>query len=597
MRSRYFRRVLPYLWPYRGLAATSIALIFISSLVGLLTPWPLQILVDYVLADRPLPGVLESIFGGFSTRTQLLIAVFAAFFITVLVQAVSVIDQWVNTRLDQGIALDFRSKLFDHAQSLSMAFYDQRRTGHLIFAINSQGEAVSRLIMTVPPVGQSVISLVGITWICWSIDTTLTLIALTIAPVLYVSTNFYMKHIHAQLVDVRNMEGEALSIIHEAITMMRVIVAFGRERAEHSRFRDFGTRAARARVTVTVKQALFSMVVASTIGLGTALVMGVGFLHAIEGRITIGQLLVVLTYIGLVYQPLSTISTTIGSLQEVFVSLEIAFNLLDTRPDVQDLPGATPLPPVRGKIRFDNIRFSYEGRTQTLEDVSFEAHAGQVVAIVGRTGAGKTTLVSLIPRFYVPQSGRIFIDDIDITTVTLRSLRDQISIVLQEPVLFSGTIGNNIRYGKPDASFDEVVAAAKAANAHDFIAALPDGYDTILGERGAKLSGGERQRIAVARAFLKDAPILILDEPTSSIDTETEDVILDALDRLIVGRTTFIIAHRLSTIRRADTVLVLEQGRIVEQGPEAVLLAREGPYRRLHDLQTGKAAGVSDALL
>ena len=586
-RLEHFRRVLPYIRPYRRLAVVSVALIVVSAMASLLTPWPLLILVDHVLPDAPLPGVLETLFGSFGQRTQLMLAVFAAFGITVLVNGLAVVDQGVNTRIDQGMALDFRSNLFDHAQKLSMAFYDQRRTGHLIFAINSQGEAVSRLIMTVPPIAQSVLTLIGMAWISWQIDRTLTAIALSIAPLLYFSTSYYMKHIHSRLVEVRNMEGEALSIIHESITMMRVIVAFCRERFERDRYHVLGSRAAQARVDVTIRQAVFSLVVASIIGIGSALVLGIGFMKAIDGEITVGQLLVVFTYVSMVYQPLSTISTTIGSLQEVFVNLQIAFDLLDTEPDVKELPDAAPLARVTGKIRFENVDFSYVGREHTLQSVSLEASPGQVVAIVGHTGAGKTTLISLLPRFYDPHAGRILIDNVDTRTTTLLSLREQISIVLQEPLLFSGTIASNIRYGKPDAPLADVVAAARAANAHDFIDALPDGYDTVLGERGAKLSGGERQRISVARAFLKDAPILILDEPTSSIDAQTEEVILDALDKLIVGRTTFIIAHRLSTIRRADTILVMDHGRIVEHGPESELLARDGAYRRLYELQMG----------
>jgi ABC-type multidrug transport system fused ATPase/permease subunit len=315
------------------------------------------------------------------------------------------------------------------------------------------------------------------------------------------------------------------------------------------------------------------------------MVLGIGFVDVLHGKITFGQLLVMLNYVGLVYQPMATISTTIGSLQEVKVNLQVALELLDTKPDVKDLPDATDIGTAVGNVRFENVRFSYEDRLETLRGVNFEAKAGQVVAIVGHTGAGKTTLVSLIGRFYDTTSGQVLLDNRDVRSLTLKSLRHQIGMVLQEPLLFSGTIADNIRYGRPEATMDEIVEAAQAANAHGFITDLPEGYDTVLGERGAKLSGGERQRISVARAFVKNAPILILDEPTSSVDLKTEDVILDALDSLMVGRTTFIIAHRLSTVRRADLVLVLDHGRIVEQGPPEVLLLRDGPYRQLYDLQ------------
>jgi ATP-binding cassette subfamily B protein len=581
----YLRRVLPYLYPYWKLAIVSVILIFVGGLIGLLTPWPLKILVDNVLTNRPLPGVLQTWFGHLDRYTLLYMAVASSFLITLSVYGVAVIDRWVNTKLDQRMSLDFRSDLFEHAQKLSMAYHDKRRTGHLIFTINSQGESVSRLLMTIPPVAQSIITLVGVVVVCWSLDRQLTVIAMSIAPLLGIATHYYMRHVQPKLMAVRQLEGDALAIVHEAITMMRVIVAFGRERFEQNRFRAQGEQAAVARVDITVRQALFSMLVAAIIGGGTSLVMALGFAHALQGTIQLGSMLVIISYVGLVYQPMATISNTIGSLQEVFVNLQVAFNLLDTEPEVQDSPGAIKLEHTAGRLTFEDVHFSYEGRKDTLDGIDFDVSPGQIVAIVGHTGAGKTTLMSLIPRFYDPIRGRILIDGQDIRSLSVRSLRDQISLVLQEPLLFSGPIVDNIRYGRPDATMEDVIESAKAANAHDFITALPEGYDTQLGERGAKLSGGERQRISVARAFLKNAPILILDEPTSSVDTKTENVILDALDKLMVGRTTFIIAHRLSTIRQADIILVMERGRIIEQGPAEELLAKDGTYRRLYDLQ------------
>jgi ABC-type multidrug transport system fused ATPase/permease subunit len=297
-----------------------------------------------------------------------------------------------------------------------------------------------------------------------------------------------------------------------------------------------------------------------------------------------------------VYRPLEAISTTVGQLQDMFVMLKIAFGLLDTEPEIKDAPRAVAVGRARGRIAFEGVGFSYSGRTETLADVSFEAAPGQVVAIVGPTGAGKSTLVSLIPRFYDPQTGRILLDGRDTHRIKLESLRAQVSIVLQEPLLFSGTIAENIRYGRLDATEAEVVAAARAANAHDFIDRLPRKYETVIGERGVTLSGGERQRISVARAFLKDAPVLILDEPTSAIDSRTEAVILDALDRLMVGRTTFMIAHRLSTVRKADLILVVDRGRVVERGTHEELLDARGLYRQLHDMQSGKRPSAdSDA--
>jgi ATP-binding cassette subfamily B protein/subfamily B ATP-binding cassette protein MsbA len=395
-------------------------------------------------------------------------------------------------------------------------------------------------------------------------------------------------------VHVIGLEAKSLSIVHEAMSMLRVILAFGRERYEYRRFRDQGETAVDARVKLTVRQTVFSLGVSSITAVGTALVLGLGGLHVLEGDLSTGELLVLMGYVAAIYKPLEQISATVSMLQQQFVGLRASMNLLETAPEVEDKPGAPTLGRCRGDIVFDGVHFTYQSRAHTLSDVSFRIEAGQRVAIVGPTGAGKSTLVSLIPRFYDPQQGRVLIDGTDAREVALKSLRRQVSIVLQEPLLFSGTIADNIRYGKLDASMTEIVAAAKDANAHDFVAKLPKGYETDLGERGAQLSGGERQRIAVARAFLKDAPILIHDEPTSSIDSKTEAVILEALDRLSAGRTSLVIAHRLSTIRDADWILVLNQGQLVEQGTHDDLLVADGLYRQLYETQTGRARPVEE---
>lgn len=565
---------------------------FLGALVGLLLPWPLKLLVDNVLQGQPMPHALAWLFGTAAVdRTALLVVVVAVgFLLALLHNGLSVFDNYVNTKMDQSMILDFRSDLFRHAQGLSLAFHDQRRSGTLIYAINFQADAAARLVMAIPPLVQSGLTLIGMLWVSFLIDPVLCLLSLSVIPFLYYSVHFYMTRIQKRLEAVRAMEGESLSIIHEAMSMQRVIVAFGREDHEHRRFRDQGQRTIGSRVRVTVWQTMFSLAVNSVTAAGTALVLGFGAYQVLNGKLTVGQLLVVMSYIAATYKPLETISTTFGSMQEVLISLRMAFNLLDTPTEIQDAPDAVAIDRARGEVTFEHVNFHYQGRVDTLNDVSFTAAAGQVVAIVGPTGAGKTTLVSLIPRFYDRQDGRILLDGTDIRQLTLKSLREQISIVLQEPLLFSGTIAENIRYGRLDATTDEIVAAARAANAHDFVQRLPKKYDTELGERGVQLSGGERQRIAVARAFLRNAPILILDEPTSSIDSKTEAVILNALDRLMVGRTTFLIAHRLSTIRRADQILVIDQGRLVERGTHEELLHRGGLYKQLHDMQT-KAKG------
>jgi len=367
--------------------------------------------------------------------------------------------------------------------------------------------------------------------------------------------------------------------------MLRVIISFGRERHEHQRFAEQSRRAVEARVRLTVSQTLFTFAINVTTAGGTALVLGYGAFQVLQSQLTVGQLLVTMAYVASIYSPLQTIAAAATPYQEHKVNLRVAFGLLDEVPEISDAPDARPLERVRGHVAFRAVSFSYQGRTHTLNDISFEAQPGELVAIVGPTGAGKTTLISLLPRFYDVIDGAVELEGRDIRSVTLESLRQQFSVVLQEPLLFSATIAENILYGRLEASMDDVLEAARSANAHDFISSLPNGYDTVVGERGSRLSGGERQRIAVARAFLKDAPILILDEPTSSIDTKTEGVILDALERLVVGRTTFMIAHRLSTIRHADRIVVLDKGRVVEQGTHEQLMEHAGLYREMYEVQ------------
>jgi ABC-type multidrug transport system fused ATPase/permease subunit len=582
-------RVLGYVKPYWRLAVATGVLVVIASLVSLLLPWPLGWLAK-LLEGKPLPATLSKGLHWFTQSRwgMAVLLVLLGFLFTLVENVVNVINNYVHTNLEQRMILDFRSDLFQHAQRLSLAFHDQRRSGMLIYAVNFQADSAAGLTMALLPLAQSLLTLVGMFCVLLAMDWRLALLSLTVVPFLYCSVGYYARNVQGPLSRVRDMEGESLSIVHEAISMLRVIVAFGREGYEHHRFRNQGQRAVDARVRVTLRQTLFSLVVNMTTSAGTAIVLAYAAYQAISGRLDVGQLLVVLGYLAAVYRPLETISYTIGSLQERFVNLKLAFGLLDTEPEIKDAPNAIELPAVKGRVTFDDVHFGYSGRTDTLKGISFTAKPGEAIAIVGPTGAGKTTLVSLIPRFYAHQRGRILIDGHDTRNVTLASLRRNISIVLQEPLLFSGTIRDNIRYGRLEATDREIEEAARAANAHDFITRLPNGYDTELGERGTQISGGERQRIAIARAFLKDAPVLILDEPTSSIDSRTESVILDALDRLMVGRTTFMIAHRLSTIRRADTILVMDRGETVERGTHEELLAAGGLYRQLHDVQAGR---------
>jgi ATP-binding cassette subfamily B protein len=584
---RSLPRAAPYLRPYRKALWAVLALTIFTALFGLAEPWPLAIILNEVLSDTEPTGVIRTIFGSDPTVWVVLVSmVTLRFLIIVAGNGFTVLNHYLGSKLEQNMVLDLRSDLFAHVQRLSLTFHDERQTGALMSQINNQAAAVGNIVMVVPPIAEATLTLVGMLVIATLIDWQLALLALLVVPFLYQSFGIYGRHIVPRLQRVQELEWRSLSIVHESMAMLRVIVTFGREDHEHRRFREQGQTAVDERVKLTVSQSLYTLGVQTTTAAGTSLVLGVGAWHVIQGKITVGELIVMMTYIASVYQPLEQLSLTVGTIHEQLVQFNASLSLLDTEPEVVEKEDAVELGRARGHIRADGVSFTYRGRKATLSDISFEARPGERVAIVGRTGAGKSTLMSLLVRFYDPRTGGIEIDGVDLRDLKLNSLRDQISVVLQEPLLFSGTIEDNIRYGRLDATKEEIVAAARAANAHGFISGLPHGYGTVIGERGAQISGGERQRVCVARAFLKDAPILILDEPTSSIDSKTEGVILDALDDLMVGRTSFMIAHRLSTIRHADQILVMNEGRVVERGTHNQLVGQDGVYAQLYEAQT-----------
>jgi ATP-binding cassette, subfamily B, bacterial len=580
-------RVRPYLRPYRRLLIWVMLLTLTTAILGLAEPWPLAVILNQVLSEQNPSGIVEFLFGSDPTIWIVLVSMVVARFLIIAVgNGFTVLNHYLGSKTEQNMVLDLRSDLFAHVQRLSLTFHDERQTGALMSQINTQAAAVGNIVMVVPPIAESVLSLVGMLVIATLIDWQLALLSLLVMPMLYWSFGLYGRRIVPRLQRVQSLEWRSLSIVHESMAMLRVIVSFGREDHEHRRFREQGQTAVDERVKLTVSQSLYTLGVQTTTAAGISLVLGVGAWHVMQGKLSIGELIVMMTYIASVYQPLEQLSLTVGTIHEQLVQFNASLDLLDTEPEVTEKADAVELGRARGRITAQGVSFTYRGRKATLSDISFHARPGERVAIVGHTGAGKSTLMSLLIRFYDPQAGRIEIDGVDLRDVKLTSLRDQISVVLQEPLLFSGTIEENIRYGRLGASGEQVRDAARAANAHDFIEGLPAGYGTVLGERGAQISGGERQRICVARAFLKDAPILILDEPTSSIDSKTERVILDALDDLMEGRTSFTIAHRLSTVRHVDQILVMSEGRIVERGTHDDLVRNGGIYGQLYEAQT-----------
>ena len=581
---RSWPRALPYVRPYKMLVAGSVVLMILAAVAALAEPWPVALLVDSVLGDKPLPFFFEKLVDD-STWARVALVASLGLIVALVIHGLALINQYLNTQLDMKMVLEFRSQLFQHVQRLSFAFHDERRTGEFMGRINGQASSVGSVVSAIFPLLQAALTLAGMFIVAFRLNAQVALLALTVVPFIYYATGYYGTRIGPEVRKVKGMEMRSLHIVHEAVQMLRVIVAFNREDHEYRKFREQGEEAVDARVKVTVKQMLFSLMVNVITAAGTAAVLGLGAYQVITNRLSVGELLVLIAYIAAVYAPLETISSTLTGLQENLIGFEMALELLETEPEIVEKPDAVALEHCRGRVTIDSVSFAYNEREHTLDDISLEARPGELVAIVGPTGAGKSTLMSLIPRFYDPAAGRILIDGVDLRDLTLASLRSHISIVLQEPLLFTGSIEENIGYGRLDATKADIVAAAKAANAHDFIQKLPRKYRTKLGERGAKLSGGERQRLAVARSFLKDAPILVLDEPTSSIDSRTEGVILDALERLMEGRTTFMIAHRLSTVRKASQIIVLDEGRIVQRGTHDQLIAEGGLYKQLHDLQ------------
>jgi ATP-binding cassette, subfamily B, bacterial len=580
-------RIRPYLAPYRRTLIWVIVLTFLAAGLGLAEPWPLAVILNTVLHDENPTGIIEFFYGSNPTLWVVLVSMLVIRFLTVVIgNGFTVWNHFLSARTEQNMVLDLRSDLFRHVQRLSLTFHDQRQTGALMSQINLQASAIGNIVMVIPLIMEAVVTLGGMLVIATLIDWELALLSLIVVPFLYWSFGIYGRRIVPRIQEVQRLEWRSLSIVHEAMAMLRVIVTFGREDHEHRKFREQGQVAVDERVKLTVSQSLYTLGVQTATAAGASLIMGVGSWHVIQGKLSIGELIVLLTYIVSVYQPLEQISGTVGMVHEQLVQFDASLSLLDKEPEVNEKPNAVDLGRSTGRVAARGVSFTYPGRNNTLSDISFEARPGERIAIVGHTGAGKSTLMSLLIRFYDPKAGRIEIDGVDLRDLKLASLREQISVVLQEPLLFSGTIEENIRYGKLDATKEEVVAAASSANAHEFISGLPKGYETVLGERGAQISGGERQRICVARAFLKDAPILILDEPTSSIDSKTEGVILDALDYLMEGRTSFMIAHRLSTVRHADQILVLSEGRVVERGTHDDLVLRDGPYQLLYKAQT-----------
>jgi ATP-binding cassette subfamily B protein len=548
----------------------------------ILLPWPMKAVVDDVLGNRGVPSWLAWMPGPSPSPERLLLEVVAAgFLVQVAHQAVLMLHTRRYSRTGHEITRDLRERLFAHLQGLSLRHHSKTPVGDSVYRLESDTVCLEKMLLGgVLPLVFSTLTLVVMFGILMSVNVSLALVSLSVVPFLFVWIRWSARFIRPGAERTRVLESRMSARLHESFAAIRLVKSYGREPYEGRRFSGDATAAMQARVGLSSRQALFSSVVGALTVLGTSLVILTGGLLVLKGRLTVGDLLVALAYLGFVYGPLSGIANTSGTLQEAFASAERVRAVLRLSPEVREPPNAFAPPRLTGRIEYRNVSFAYDGQP-ILRDITFTAQPGEFVAIVGPSGSGKTTLVSLLPHFYEASSGEVLIDGVDVRRYRLSTLRDQIGIVLQEAVVLSGSIRANLRYGNLHATEAQIEAAARAANAHEFVTMLPDGYDTVLGYSGGGISGGQRQRLSMARAFLKDAPILILDEPTSALDTVSERLVIDALRRLHHGRTTFVIAHRLSTVRGADRILVLDGGRLVAQGTHETLIQESSLYQAL----------------
>ncbi len=592
---RRLRFLAAYAVPHWRAIVLLCATMLVDIGLDLARPWPLKLVIDNVLGHHATPRFLASALPGSITPRGLLIWAAVGTVAVFLIGAVSkMLYTYQSLRVGQKMVFELASDLFAHLQRLSLIFHSRRPLGDTIQRVTGDSYCVSTLVAdALVPAVQAVVMLGAMFVIMWTLEPTLTLAALGVLPFLAVVIRYLARPIKDRARESRDYEGKLTSVVEQTLGAAPAVQAFTREKIEERRFRHYADRTVGSYLRSTVAGIWLEISAGVVTAVGTAAIIYLGADLALRGKLTAGTIIVFLTYLGTLYDPLDQLTGTAQTIQGAAADADRVMELFEIEPEIKDRPHAVEAR-VAAPIRYEHVSFGYERGHKALDDVSIEADAGDVVAIVGETGAGKTTLAHLLVRFYDPWEGRITIGGTDIRDFRHESLRRQIALVLQDPFIFPLTIAENIAYGRPDASKDQIVAAARAASADGFISRLADGFDTVVGERGTTLSGGEKQRLSIARAFLKDAPVLILDEPTSALDARTESSLLGALERLMEGRITFIIAHRLSITRRANQIIVLDRGRVIEHGTHQQLLALGGTYADLYSRQAGSRRDAAE---
>jgi subfamily B ATP-binding cassette protein MsbA len=572
--------------PYTGWLIIVLIAMLIETAMSLASPWPLKVVIDSVLGSHPMPDWLRGMSIGDSKMGLALLAGVGVVLIALIGAVATYIDNYYTESVGQWVANDLRIRIYDHLQRLSLSYFDKQQTGTLLSTITSDVSTIQNFASSnTLSLLVDLLTIFGVLALMFWLNWDFALIAVAVTPGLLIFVSRFKRAVKKATHEVRLHQADIVSVVEEGLESVRVVKAYGRETLEDARLSDVSHEAVEAALNARRVKSLLSPIVSIVVALCTAVVLWRGASLILRDMMTVGSLTVFLAYLSKFFKPVQDLAKNTNAIAQATVSLERIKRILDTDDVIKDRTDAQTLETATGGIAFEDVHFGYDVEAPVLKGVNFAIEAGQKLGVVGTTGGGKSTVVGLIPRFYDADAGRILIDGIDVMQYTKQSLRQQIGFVLQDTVLFRGTIKSNIAYGRTEATDAEIIEAAKLANAHDFISAMPHGYDTLVGERGLTVSGGQRQRIGIARAIIRNSPILILDEPTAALDTESERLVMEGLAKLMKGRTVITIAHRLSTIRDSDKIIVLDRGVVAEQGTHDELLTLKGIYSELHRIQ------------